>query len=100
MRQCTRAEFVCTLAIDPALLADWVVTFRQYGEVLVEAEKARCKLEGNVLTVNIEPEETLLFDHKDMAEMQLQAVTTGGDPLVSDIYHFEVGECIRKKVLL
>lgn len=99
MRQCTKPEFTFTLPFDTALLANCLVTFRQYGEVLVEAGKDRCELEGNIITVRLDPEDTLLFCPKEAGEVQLQVLTTKGEPFTSDPYTFDVEECFSRKVL-
>lgn len=100
MRQCTEPTFTFTLPIDTDIVDECRVTFAQYGSVILTKETDECEMSGNIITVDLTPDETLLFDHKDTAQAQLQALTTGGDPLVSDIFSFDVGECISGEVLI
>ena len=75
------------------------VLYAQGDEVLFVKENDACTFDGRTIKVRLTQAETLLLDHKKPVQIQVRAMTTGGDSLVSPIKRVEVGQCLDDEVL-
>lgn len=76
-------EFV--LPFDVSELATAWVTIAQEGDVVVDKPLSDCQCEGNKLSLRLTQEDTLKLQGNTIAEIQIRALTVGGDAIASDI---------------
>ena len=87
------------LPIEAAMLATLRITFKQGDEIILEKELADCVSDGNVLTLTLTQDETLMFDHNKPGKVQLHGRTIGGQALVSQVFVFTVDELLSGRVV-
>ena len=91
--------FTFTLPSDVTDVTKVKITFRQGGRLILEKYLPDCTHTGNVLKVNLTQEDTFLFTHSARVEVQLRVQVPGGSVRTSDVYTFEVAECLDTEVL-
>ena len=99
MRRGTTPTHTFTLPFDCSEITKLHIAYAQDDEVLVEKTLSDCECDGNVLTVTLAEEETLLFDcKKRCAEIQLR-VARGVKKLASDIFKVPIDRILKEGCL-
>jgi len=87
------------LPFDTSMCSCVWVTFAQGDKEVFTKETAACSLDGDMVTVKLTQEETLSFDCKQILQIQIKALTLGGDALASDIIETSVAKCLKGEVI-
>ncbi len=74
-----------TIPFDTSILAEAWVTFAQNKEVVFDKKLSECQCSGNMLTVKLTQEETLMLKCNCLVEMQIRARTVDGNAVASEI---------------
>ena len=88
-----------TIPMDASDVQKVRVTYGQSHKVVLTKENEDCRVEGNVVSVKLSQEDTLLFDEFSPVQIQLRVLTTGGDALASDLIRVPCGIVLDKEVL-
>lgn len=99
MRIGTTPTFTFELPADVTGITKVKITFRQSGRLILEKYLSDCTLDGNVIKVSLKQEDTFLFTHSSRVEVQLRVQVAGNVVRTSDVYTFEVAECLDTEVL-
>jgi hypothetical protein len=99
MMRGTTPEHTFTLSVDTGSLRNVRVIYVQGDKRIVAKEGNACILSGNTVKVKLTQEETFLFDHKKMVEIQVRALTKSGDALNSEIVTETVERCLDTEVI-
>lgn len=89
-----------TFSINPDDAKEFVVTYVQNDEIVLEKRKNDCTISGGKIEVMLTQEETLLFKHGVMVEMQAKALLNSGLTVVSDIVGTNVNRVLNEEVLV
>lgn len=92
-------KHIFNLPIDTNNLSKIKIIYAQDDVILFTKEKDVCTCDGRVVSVRLTQEETFLFDCKKAVQIQIRAVTVGGDVLPSKIKLVSVGKCLDNEVL-
>lgn len=98
MRKGTTPTHTFTLPIEAEALLSVRIIYSQNGNVVLTRNDAT--LEGNTATVKLTQEETLSFSSGSRAEIQVRALTAGGDALASDVISVHVDKLLENEVLV
>lgn len=85
-------KFTLPFSCDDITLCS--VAFAQGGNVVLEKRLDDCSLEGNVISVTLTEEDTLLLDCKSNVEIQLR-IACGETKLASNIIKTGVGRILK-----
>ena len=88
-----------TFSIDLADVKDFVITYVQRGEIVLEKTKKDCTISDNKVIVKLTQEETLAFEHTSMVEMQAKVLMNGGTVVASNIFTTHVSRILNEEVL-
>lgn len=75
------------------------ITYSQNCRKLFCKEREDCKFSGSTVSVRLSQEETLLFDHKATAKIQVKVKTLGGEVLLSCCTYLTVEETLDNEVI-
>ena len=75
------------------------VAYSQNGQVVVEKEGAQVRVVGHEAQVKLTQEDTQKFANDEIAEVQMQILTTGGDSIPSQVHKIYVERSIFTEVL-
>lgn len=87
------------IPFDVSLIDELFVTITQANVVTVEKNKSQCELSGNVITVKLTQEDTLIFKDRyfgGKARLQVRVKMLNGEALASDIINLEIGEILKE----
>lgn len=89
------------LPFDVKYIKDGRISYMQDGAVVLEKQIDDCTLEGQVITVKLTQEETLLFNcFKGYVYIQIKLLTQNGEVIYSDDeIKEEVERCFNEEVL-
>lgn len=85
MRRGSTPTFRVNMPAHSSCFSDVTVVFVQNGNVILTIEHDFLTFEDYVLTFTLTEEQSFMFEAGHIAELQLRAVTTLGQVLVSDI---------------
>lgn len=88
-----------TLPFSTELLAEAYVTLSQNRTVVVDKPLDECERNGNILSVKLKQEETLLLDSECKTEIQIRARTHEGEALASDIITVNTDRILKDGVI-
>lgn len=89
----------CTLPFDVSIIDKMILVYAQNDKEVVRKTKDDCELSGNVITVKLTQKETLRFNPRHKIEIQIKALTVGGDPLPSKIVTIDCEKSLITEVL-
>lgn len=98
MRLGTTPKYTFELPFGTESVKKAKITFRQMSKIILE-KTSDCVIKEKAVEISLTQEETFLFDPRFKVDVQLRVVTQGGDVLSTDIYSFDVVECLDKEVL-
>lgn len=84
---------------DTSLCKEIKIIYAQADKVIFDKTATQCELDGNSVAVKLTQEETLRFDCKKPVQIQVRALTLGGDALASSIKLVDVEKCLENGVL-
>jgi hypothetical protein len=99
MRRGTTPTHKFRLPFSAETVSKFKVIYAQDDVVILTKENESCECNGNVITVRLTQEETLLFDSKKIVQIQIRILTLGGDALASDIKLVDVDNCLESEVI-
>ena len=83
MIQGTTPTHTFNVDINTNLISKIRISYEQNGKIVLHKEKEDCELTANAITVKLTQEETLKFFAPSNVRIQLHALTTSNDSLVS-----------------
>lgn len=99
MIQGTTPTHYFTLPFSADIVANARIVYAQNERVVLKKELPDCECDGNVISVKLSQEETLLFDCNKPVEIQMRVLTNADDSLVSNINVVTVARCLDREVL-
>lgn len=75
------------------------VTYKQFGEIVLEKTEADVKTEGKTVSLTLTQEETLKFHASSRVQLQVKVLTNTGAVLASPIREIKVEEILNTEVL-
>lgn len=87
------------LSLDTAILSKIKIIYAQDDKKLFEKNLSDCTLDGNTVSVKLTQEDTFMFDWKKRVQIQIRALTLGGEVVQSSIKFSTVGKCLDDEVL-
>ena len=102
MKLGTTPTHIFELPCDINALTDVKIVYHQNGEQILRKRLRNCEVntETNTLSLTLTQEETFMFQPNLSVEIQLRAITGGGDVLASDIYKVPASRCLDSEVLI
>lgn len=94
----TTPTHVFTIPFDTSSINKVRVIYAQNEEILFVKETEDCVVKDNTIEVTLTQTNTLLFDHKKPAEIQLRILTKAGDALASVVERVGVGKLLENEV--
>lgn len=96
----TTPTHIFKLSIDTSTLKEIRLTYKQYGEVVLEKTEKDVQLEDNMIRFTFNQEESMLFRAGMVkVEVQLKVLTTSDTVLASPIKYISVEEILNTEVL-
>ena len=86
-------------ALDVSTITKINVLYGQEDKLLFKKKTADCRLENNTIITKLTREESLQFDHKKAAQVQLVAETTSGDIIETIVMTIGVDKLLDDGVL-
>ena len=99
MRRGSTPIHTFTLPVDTSIIDKLRITYVQQGEIVLIKTKDDATLAGNTIVVKLTQVETLKFCANRAVEIQVEALTSAGDKLQSDIMCVGVDRCLNNEVL-
>ena len=87
------------LPFDTAEIKEIKVIYAQDNEPLFCKRMDDCDVDGSNVSVKLTQEETFLFDHKKMVQIQIRVLTFGEDSLITAVMKVPVDKCLDDEVL-
>lgn len=81
----TTSTHTFNLPISTDEVAELRITYEQSGKIILQKEKDDCTLNDKQVIVKLSQKESLQFASNVIVRMQIKALTTGGDVLISKI---------------
>lgn len=85
MRRGSTPTFTISLPLDSSRFKDITVSMVQNGKNILSLPFSRITKDANKISFKLTEDETLLFEEGSNAELQLRAVETLGNVLISDV---------------
>ena len=82
----------------PSDFADFVITIRQRGNVVVQKKKADCTCYEDTVQAQLTQEETRSF-RNGIAVVQIRGITPGGSVHASDVLEFDAEAVLDDEIL-
>lgn len=87
------------LPFDTELLAEAWVTFTQLGHTVVDKTLADLEKQGDTLVLQLTQDETLMFQHEELVEIQIRVRTTDERAFASQIMRDIAERILREGVI-
>lgn len=97
--QATTPTHIFHIPFDGSLLDKVLITYGQNDAALFSKTKEECACSGKTVRVTLRQEETMQFDPNFPVQIQLRALTTGGDAVASKIKYVSVNRVLSGDVL-
>ena len=88
-----------TVPIDTDAISKVKVIYAQEDAVLFAKDTEECGCKDGTITVKLTQADTLKFDCKKPAQIQMRILTQDGEALLSDIAYTSVGKCLDNEVI-
>lgn len=88
------------VSINTATIKTVRIIYSQKDDVLFVKENDDCTMRDNIITTTLTQEETFMFDHKNPVQIQIRALTGGGQAIATDIMERSVCQCLEEEVLV
>jgi hypothetical protein len=95
----TTPTHVFQLPFETKLLKEVRISYAQDNKIVMEKKTEDCKMEGDTISVTLSQEETLLFSHGSVVELQLKVSTEAGNCLATPIIRKHIDEILNQEVL-
>ena len=90
-----------TFSVDPSEIKDFVISYAQNDKIVLEKRKDDCTIsDDGKVEIMLTQEETLMFEHGVMVEMQTKALLNDGLTVVSNIIGTTVSRVLNEEVLV
>lgn len=99
MIQGTTPTHVFQLSIDTGIIQQLRITYTQCGKPVIEATEADVDMDGQEIRYRLTQEDTLKFDPKAHAELQLKVRISDGNVLASRVMKIPVDRILNTEVL-
>lgn len=81
----TTPELTFKLPFSADTLSEIYISFAQNRTVIFEKTKSECTIDGNLIKVHLNQQDTLNLKNELTVEVQIRAITNGGDRIASHI---------------
>lgn len=96
----TTPELTFNLPFDTSNIKSLYVTIKDKNKRMVlEKTEADCTLSGDTVTLELSQEETLLFEERTKARMQIRVLTKNDKALKSQVFTLDIGELLKEGVI-
>ena len=96
----TTPELTFNLPFDAGIIKSLYLTFTDKEKnIVLEKTEADFTLSGSTIKCELSQEETLLFDERTKARMQIRIVTTDGKALKSKVFTVDNDELLKDGVI-
>ena len=95
----TTPTHIFKLPIDTGGIKQLRITYSQFGKPVLEATEADVTMDGSEIRYRLTQQDTLKFDTKTYAELQLKVLTSDGNVLASRIMKIPVEQILNTEVL-
>lgn len=99
MIQGTTPTHTFNITLDTTNIAELLITYAQFGKVVLRKEKADCTIDGNSVAVKLTQEDTFLFDDTGAVEIQIRCKDNNQTVFASDIIRVDCKRCLTNEVL-
>lgn len=99
MRQGTTPKHTFTLPFDTSCVSKVRVIYAQRDDVKIVKTEADAEMDGDILSVKLDQEDTLQLNSSLKTHIQVRVVTHDGESLVSDIFTVNTDRCLDDEVL-
>lgn len=89
-----------TLPFEASAIQSVKIIYAQDDVVVCEKLTKDCTLSGSTVVTTLTQEDTLKFDHKKVAQIQLRILTAGGQALASVIEKVGVSQLLDEGALV
>ncbi len=100
MYRATTPTHIFTLPFDTDQLKTIRITYRQFGETVLQKNETQCVFTDKAIKVELTQEETLRFQPTAEVFIQLRVMTTDGKVMASEIMQKLPKECLDEEVLV
>lgn len=87
------------IPVDTSKVVEVMVVYAQDNVEVFHKTKEDCKLDGTTISVRLDQEDTLRFDHKKNVQIQLKILLDDDVVLISRIHVVSVQQCLNDEVL-
>ena len=87
------------IPLDPEVIADIWVTYKQGEEIICEIRKDKMSNKGNLWFYKLTQEQTKKFCGCSSVRIQAKVLTTGSDVFVSDVFRKTVEDVLNDEVM-
>lgn len=95
----TTPTHVFELPMDMSMVKRLQIIYAQNDKKLFTKELSDCTVEGPVVSVTLNQEETFKFDCRHAVQIQLRTLDMAGHALCSDVMPVSVEKCLSEEVL-
>lgn len=95
----TTPTHVFKLPFDVGDIKSVMVIYAQNDKEILRKNTDECTLLGNNIAVMLTQQDTLQFDHKYRAQVQVRCLKTDGTALASRVRKVTVEQCLNDEVL-
>ena len=95
----TTATLICTLPFNVNTLKYAYFTIKQCDTIIIDRQIDCSELSGDKIEVHLSQEDTLKLKEKHQAEIQLRAITVGGEAVASNIITTYVDRILKDGVI-
>lgn len=99
IRQGTTPYHRFEIPVEEVVIEKVRITYAQEDNVILTKENEECTINGNIVETHLTQEDTLLFDERKKAQVQVHIVTDRGEALTSDILYIACWILLGKQVL-
>lgn len=86
-------------SFDTSTLVKVNILYGQDDELLFRKKHAACTIDGRTISTKLTRQESLLFSHEKLAQVQIVAEDVSGETFETDVMTFAVGKLLDDGVL-
>lgn len=99
IRKGTTPTHIFNVNIDTEDIASVKVLYAQDGKLVLKKDTDSVKIENGKIMLTLTQEDTLLFDYRKPAQIQLRILTNSGTALASGIIPVSVGQLLESEAI-
>ena len=96
----TTPELVFNLPFNTSIIKKLYVTFKDRNRnVVLEKTETDCTIKDNTVKLELSQEDTLMFEKRTKARVQLRVKTTDDKALKSNVFTIDMGDLLKEGVI-